>query len=98
MHYGRDPVVVAMLHQGMARFALGDHDGAVAATAALGRGLGRRYPHPFTLLWAEVGLSWVHAFCGDLEAVKTTCRRWSSRRASRASRDWMSQAMIYEGW
>lgn len=97
VHYGRDPVVVAMLHQGMARFALGDHDGAVAATAA-GAELGRRYPHPFTLLWAEVGLAWVHAFCGDLEAVELDISPLVERAREQGFPNWMSQAMIYEGW
>jgi class 3 adenylate cyclase/predicted ATPase len=95
--YGKEPGVVALIHKSGALWNLGYPDqGLQAARAA--KALMREWSHPFTDLWASVGLAFAYQVASDAEAMAAIGQEIIEQSIEQVFPNWLAQGMVYRGW
>jgi class 3 adenylate cyclase/predicted ATPase/ABC-type lipoprotein export system ATPase subunit len=95
--YGKDPGVVALVHKGGTLWNLGYPDKAmrIAQTA---KALTQRWIHPFSDIWAEVGLAFAHQVNGNAKAVAEISKTVMAKSSEQVFPNWLAQGMVFRGW
>lgn len=94
--YGKDPMPVALVHRAMILVCIGRVDSALdAAREAVAHT--ERWPHPFTYLWALIGLAITHTMRGEHEAAAQVAVTIAEQAEAQGFPNWLAQALIYMG-
>jgi class 3 adenylate cyclase/predicted ATPase len=95
--YGRDPAAVALVHQAIASWNLGQPDTAIAHGRAAVK-LIEAWPHPFTQAWALGGLAAIHEMRGERDTVRDIGQQMIALSSEQGFPNWLAQGLTYVGW
>jgi hypothetical protein len=94
--FGKDPLVVAVAHQAMVHACCGRVDQALAdAHRAVAHT--RAWPHPFSALWAQLGVAMIHAIRYEDDLAAEAALPVIEEATRLGYPNWKAQAMTYHG-
>jgi class 3 adenylate cyclase/tetratricopeptide (TPR) repeat protein len=95
--YGKEPMVVAKVHEALALWCIGRPDSALAESlAAVAHSA--EWVHPFSRAWALSGHVVILQMRGDVASMRETAGRVVALASEQGFPNWLAQGLTYLGW
>ena len=95
--YGKDPMASALAQGSLALACLGQLDAALAQSRRA-VALMEQWPHPFSLVWTQLGLAISYQMRGEYAPMRSTCETALAMSREHGFPNWLAQLLVYFGW
>jgi class 3 adenylate cyclase/predicted ATPase len=95
--YGKEPMVVAMVHESLALWCIGRPDAAADKSLA-SVNHARTWMHPFSYAWALASHAVIRQMRGEVTQMRDTALRAITLSSEQGFPNWLAQGLTYVGW
>ena len=95
--YGKEPMVVALVHEAMTLWCVGRPDSALAGSLA-SIAHAEAWVHPFSYAWAQCAHGAILQMRGEVAKMRETALRVIALSSEQGFPNWLAQGLTYLGW
>ena len=95
--YGKEPMVVALVHEAMTLWCVGRPDFALAGSLA-SIAHAEAWVHPFSYAWAQCAHGAILQMRGEVAKMRETALRVIALSSEQGFPNWLAQGLTYLGW